>query len=158
MSCPNFEFMKFDMPMICGKTYSQMAEEYEREFGEKMPDSEYYIKETEDFCRAELLAEEFSRNLIFHNITVISGHYVGFQFYVDEKYSAEFDLDKESKYCIDNDNAHYYFSMCKSIVLKKATAEKRKIEKWLYSLKKGGFNVVSCTGMFSNGEATYSIL
>ena len=158
MSCPNFMSMKYGMPMVCGKTYSQFAEEYEKEFGEEMPDSEYYWEKEYELEFAYELAKEFSQQLIYHEVEIKSGYYDSFQFYVEEKYNNIFDLDKDSEYCIDNEDAHYYFDTCKSIALRKADAEKRKIKKWLYTLKETGFNLVYCKGIFSNGEAVYEIL
>ena len=74
-----------------------------------------------------------------------------------EKYSNEFDLDKSSKYCIDNDDAKYYFDVYRSVALREADREKRKIAKWLESLAKNGdFEILVCVGRFSNGEAVYS--
>lgn len=157
MSCPNFAKMEYDMPLICGKTFAQMAEEYNRAFGEELTDEIFYEEERFQAEVAEKLAEEFTKTLEFHDITVKDGHYTSFQFFVEEAYSNYFDLDKNSKYCIDNDDAHYYFNMCRSQALRKADAEKRKIKKWLLSMKNQGFNLVCMTGMFSNGEAVYSI-
>lgn len=157
MSCPNFATMKYDMPLICGKTFAQMAEEYNREFGEELTDEVFYAEERFQAEDAERLAEEFTRSLEFHNVTVESGHYCSFQFFVEEKYSNYFDLDKNSRCCIDNDDAHYYFDMFRSQALRKADAEKRKIKKWLLSMKNQGFNLVHMTGMFSNGETTYCV-
>lgn len=157
MGCANFRRMEFDMPMICGRTYGQMAEEYKREFDEEFSDELYYIHQSEAFDDAAELAEEFTKGLTFHDVSVISGHYDGFQFYVEERYGNTFDLDKSSRYCIDNEDAHYYFDMFRSQALRKADAEKNRIRKWLMSLKSRGYNIVVCTGRFSNGEATYSI-
>ena len=67
-------------------------------------------------------------------------------------------LDKNSRDCIDNEDAHYYFDMIRSQALRKADAEKRKIKKWLLNMRNQGFNLVHMTGMFSNGEATYFVV
>lgn len=56
-------------------------------------------------------------------------YYYGFQFWIEEKFSNYFDLDKSSEYCIDNDDAHYYFDMFRSQALRASDAEKRKIAK-----------------------------
>ncbi len=157
MGCANFRTMEFNMPMICGRTYAQMEEEYKREFDEEFDDELYNIYQGEAFDDAAELAEEFTKGLMFHVVSVISGHCGGFQFYVEERYGNLFGLDKLSRYCIDNDDAHYYFDMFRSQALRKADAEKNKIRKWLMNLEERGYNVVVCTGRFSNGEATYSI-
>lgn len=138
MSTPNFRDMEYNMPMVCGALSDD--------------ETECYI----EFETAEQLAEEFSNSLTFHDVTIESGHYYGFQFWVEEKYSNYFDLDKSSEYCIDNDDAHYYFDMFRSQALRAADAEKRKIAKWLEKLQEYGFEILVCTAKFSNGEAIYS--
>lgn len=158
MSAANFQRMEYDMPMICGRTHEQMAAEYLREFGEEISDFEIEMQERDDFEYATELAEEFTSGLTFHKVTAIGGYYTSFQFYVEEAYSNYFDLDKESEYCIGNEDAHYYFDMCRSKALRAADAEKRKIEKWLHGLTKMGYNEVVCTARFSNGEASYSVV
>ena len=157
MSAPNFSSVKYDMPMICGKTYGQMQEDLTREYGRKATEDEIYFYENDMFSYAEELAEEMNNSLNFHKITVEGGHYTSFQFCVDEIFSEKFDLDMDSEYCIDNEDAHYYFDMCRSKVLIAAEAEKWKIRKWLNSLTKNGFNRVVCAAFYSNGEAEYCV-
>ncbi len=158
MSTPNFHSMKYDMPLICGRSVYQIAEAYAEEYGEEISDDGLYWQQIDDAEEAEILAEEFTSNLIFHDVKVISGYYDGFQFYVSEKFENQFDLDKDSRYCIDNDDAHYYFDMCRSRAIRAADAEKRKIAKWLRNLRNDGYNEVACTAIFSNGEAIYEIV
>ena len=112
----------------------------------------------DEFERAKKLAKEFSNELNFHDIRIEGGYYRGFQFFVEEKYSGYFDLDKSSEYCISNDDAHYYFDMCRSKAIRAADAEKRRITRWLISLQDKGFDILVCTARFSNGEACYSKL
>ena len=139
MSCQNFQRMNYDMPMVCGCI--DCDDEFEIE-------DEYFL--------AKHLANSMSQSLKYHNVTVVSGYYYGFQFYVDEKYSSQFDLSKESEYCIDNDDAHYYFDMCRSEVIRKADAEKNRIRKWLERIAvEYGYEILVCVGIFSNGEAIY---
>ena len=137
MSTPNFRDMEYNMPMVCGA----------------LTDDEFQCEM--DYELAEQLASEFTENLTFHNVKIQSGYYYGFQFYVEEKYNNYFDLDKSSKYCIDNEDAHYYFDMFRSQALRVADAEKRKIVKWLEKLQEHGFEILVCTAKFSNGEALY---
>lgn len=153
MSAPNFKSMLYGMPMVCGRTYGQMAEDYEGEF---TPD-DYAFESQMEYEEAARMAEEFTENLKYHDVTVEGGYYESFQFYVQEKYDARFDLDKSSCYCIDNEDAHYYFDVCRSVAIREADREKRKIERWLESLANCGFNIVVCTARFSNGEAQYAI-
>lgn len=139
MSCPNFQQMNFDMPMVCGGLYAE--DELDACF------------EYEDACH---LARKFTEELVYHDVYIVGGHYYGFQFFVDEKEGRKFDLDKTSPYCIDNEDANYYYGMCRSKVLKKADAEKRKIRKWLEKIaEENGYEILVRTAIFSNGEARY---
>lgn len=158
MSIPNFRDMEYNMPLVCGglESFDEMAKAYEEETGDEYSEGLYEWDLQDEFERAERIATEFSKQLQFHDVTIESGHYYGFQFWVEEKYSNYFDLDKSSEYCIDNDDAHYYFDMFRSQALRAADAEKRKIAKWLEKLQDEGFEILVCTAKFSNGEAIYS--
>lgn len=160
MSTSNFESMKYDMPLVTGRTRNQiisdiMANEIRED--NEITDDDFYFESLFDFEEAERLAEDFSENLKYHDIIIQSGYYDNFQFMVEERYSNYFDMDKESGYCIDNEDAHYYFDVCRSIALREADREKRKIRKWLESLVNYGFNIAVCTAVFGNGEAAYDI-
>ena len=156
MSMPNFQRMNFGMPMIVGRTYDQMARKYEQEFGEGYDEDQFFLDEQQMAEDAVELAMEFSNKLTFHTVIVEPGHYTGFQFVVNEKYGNQFDLDKASDYCIDNDDAHYFFDMCRSEAIRRADAEKRKIKRWLNGLLVFGYNRISCIDVFSSGEAVYA--
>ena len=157
MSTANFKPMKYGMPMVCSDLdFDEQKKQYEEETGEEYTEYHYYDDLDYMFEDAAQLAENFTENLRFHKVTVESGYYFGFQFYVSEKYEDEFDLNADSRYCIDNDDARYYFDMYRSQVLRAADAEKRRIEKWLESLNgTNGMYILVCTGRFSSGEATY---
>lgn len=157
MSRPNFLHMKYDMPLISGKTFEQAAEEYLKDYGEEMTEEIFQIEEQFMMEDAEQLAEQFTESLKFHTVSVEAGYYMSYQFYVEERYNDLFDLEKSSDYCLDNEDARYYFDMCRSEVIRRADSEKRRIRKWLNSLRNNGFNLVHCMGRFSNGEAVYSI-
>ena len=107
---------------------------------------------------AREMAENFTAGLKFHTVTVLPGYYEGFQFWVEEKHSDYFDLDRESEYCIDNEYARYYFDTCRSKALRAAEAEKRRIIRWLVALDGKGFDILVCKGVFSNGIAVYAKL
>lgn len=137
MATANFRPMLYGLPLIVGVIEDDLDE----------------MDVWMDYENAELLAEQFSENLIFHNVTVVGGYYCGFQFYVEEKCSAEFDIDGESPYCIDNDDAWYYFNRCRSRALRDADAEKRKIRRWLENLD---YTRLIVSGRFDNGCTLYS--
>lgn len=157
MSCQNFRHMLYDMPLVCCclEDFDDLAAAYKEDTGEEYNQFIYEVEMQDEAEEAERVAEEFTENLRFHDVTVVSGNYFGVQFYVEEKYSAMFDLDKESRYCIDNDDAQYYFGMCRSKVIRAADSEKRKIAKWLENLKSNGYEILAVTARFSNGETLY---
>ena len=156
MGTTNFKRMRYGMPMVCGYLdYDEMKEDYEAETGEEYTDWMYYEDQDDLFCEAQELAAEFSEKLKYHTVTVEPGYYDGFQFWVQEKSRGYFNFDKESDYCIDNEEAHYYYDLCRSKVLRAAEAEKRKISKWLYDLNGKGYEILVCVGIFSDGTGIY---
>lgn len=165
MATANFYPMLYGMPMVCGGTVAQRYKAIEEMFGMSVEDIEaegwldtaLYIVDEDECKYAQELADEINKSLVFHKITLDPGYYDSFQFWVAEQYADWFDLDKTSTHCISNEDAHEYYGMCRSAVLRKADAEKRRIRNWLYSLRDKGFNVVVCTGRFSDGSATYSV-
>ena len=160
MSTPNFEFMKYGMPLIIAETpcYDDMKEQYEEDTGEEY-DEDIYCMDCQFIAEdMQNLADEINDTLEYFTVEVQDGYYSDLQFIVNQVYENMFDLDKDSKYCIDNEDAHYYFGECRSKVLRKADAEKRRIYKWLKSMKKLGYIELNCDGVFSNGEAVYSIV
>ena len=166
MSTPNFEFMDYDMPLIVGCPYKEIdgfdktKKEYEKEFDEEDTENMYYsdLDLEYDYIYENMmtLANEINDTLHYFTIGVKSGYYSGLQFIVNTV--DDLDFDKDSPYCIDNEDAHYYFDECRSKVLRKADSEKNKIRKWLYSMKDNGFMELNCDCVFSNGEAIYSIV
>ena len=158
MSTPNFRSMLYGMPMVCGgmEDFDDLKTAFEEDYGEEYTIMQYQLDMEDEYENAAFLAKEFSENLIFHDVTVESGYYSGFQFFVEEKYSGQFDLDRDSRFCIDNEDAHYYFDLCRSRAIRAADAEKRKITRWLENLAaNSGYEVLVCTARFSNGEAFY---
>lgn len=159
MSTPNFEFMKYGMPLIVADTdFDKMKEEFEEEYHDEYTEDIYYDDLSWIANNMQHDADRLNENLKYHTIEVKDGYYAGLQFTVHEIYENAFDLSKDSPYCLDNDDAHYYFDKCRSIVLREAEAEKRKIRKALKHLKDNGYIELSCDGVFSNGEAVYSIV
>ena len=146
MSACNFKPMEYDMPLIVMTDF----EDEDGNFDEFMAQDEFQF--------AQELAENFSDDLTFFDVNVESGYYVGFQFTVTGKYEDAFDLDRSSPYCLDNDDAHCYFDMCRSEALRKADVEQRKIRKWLTSLKDDGYTELELVGIFSNGEGLYTVV
>ena len=112
-----------------------------------------------DEWEAEYICNEIEKrlkeiNLIFHTIELKSGYYSGVQFYVETK---DFNEDANGELDLDNDDAHYYYDMCRSQARRKYKTEINKINKLLKELgNKYGFEAYGVSARFSNGECWYS--
>lgn len=159
MSTPNFKTME-DFPLVCGGMFSEYVDAYEREFEGEDEDVKRDCICDEIQFDADVYAndaEKFSDDLKYYDVSLADGYYDGWQFIVKPK--DDFDEDafhKDSKWCIDNDDAHYWFDECRSKVLREAERERRKINKWLDSKAQNAFmHKLECVAIFSNGEAIY---
>lgn len=99
--------------------------------------------------------DEINKELAFFEVGLQSGYYVGVQFDVDWKdirgWGAAGDPEE-----LDNEDAHFYFDCCRSVMLRKYERERRKLGKKLAQLAEDfGFVEIVCIGHFSNGEAVY---
>lgn len=158
MGTANFRTMDYDLPLVIGGVYDSdtiehWKNEYRAEYGEEMTEREleyeFQMYAEDDFAAATKLAEDFNESLQFYKMEVIGGYYEGFQFFVSGIW---FDDYEE----MDNDDAHYYFNMCRSKALRAEKSEMRKIEKWLQKItSEYGYDMIMCVGRFSNGEAAY---
>lgn len=146
MGTCNFYRMNYNMPLIVMDDLTDDEGNYD----------EFATQDEYDYAVEK--AREFSETLTFYDVTIRCGYYAGFQFYVEGKYEREFDLEVESPYCIDNDDAHYYFDMCRSAALRKAESERRKIRKWLMNLRDEGYIGLNFHGCMSNGEGVYTAM
>lgn len=158
MSTGNFKAMNYNMPMIVGRTRYQMIHDFIEDGETEIP--AWYLEQSaqDDFDYAEELAAAFTENLKYHIVSVEPGYYENFQFVVKEKYENLFDLDPNAEYCLDDEDAAYYFDMEKEAVLEGADEEKEKIREWLENLGRRGFNHIALRGTFSNGEAMYDLV
>lgn len=97
--------------------------------------------------------DEINKELAFFEVGLKSGYYVGVQFDVNFKMRWGCELDPEE---MDNEDAHYYYDCCRSVMLRKYERERRKLGKKLAQLAEDfGFEEIVCIGHFSNGEAVY---
>lgn len=98
--------------------------------------------------------DEINKELAFFQVGLESGYYVGVQFDVSFKktyYGNELDPEE-----LDNEDAHYYFDCCRSVMLRRYQRERRKLDKKLRELAAAlDFEEIVCIGHFSNGEAVY---
>ena len=158
MSTVNFRTMDYDLPLVIGGVYDSdtiehWKNEYLAEYGEEMTEREleyeFQMYAEDDFAEATRLAEDFNESLKFYKMEVVGGYYEGFQLFVSGIW---FDDYEE----MDNNDAHYYFDMCRSKALRAEKSEMRKIEKWLHSITSDyGYQIIECIGRFSNGKAVY---
>lgn len=122
----------------CGENLENVEPRYDE------LDNEIYFNEVQDDLR------ELSASLDFFTVTAKSGYYSGTQFDVDWN---ERIGDPEE---LDNDDAHYYFDCCRSVMLRRYERERRKLGKKLRELAEfHGFEEYACICVFSNGEAVY---
>ena len=102
--------------------------------------------------------QEENENLKFFEISVKSGYYDGLQLYVDLTQDADSAGFTESgpEY-LDNDDAHYYFDMCRSKCIRAYEAEKRRVNKILAKIGAAyGMDKLGIFARFSNGETWYT--
>lgn len=124
-----------------------------------------YISEEEDETEStwdyEDAAENFeaeaaniNNNLQFFKIGLKSGHYYGFNVLIDSAVSG-LDCDELTDSDFTNEDSKYYFGLYRSEAIRKISAEVRKINKFLKTLKNIGFKNFVKIAQFSNGEALY---
>lgn len=107
----------------------------------------------------EQALEDLNSRLIFHRVSLRSGYYAGVQLWPEENDDAQaagfYEGDTSD---VDNDNAHYYFDMCRSLAIRKYQAEQRRLTKELAAIAKAwSFDQLSIVARFSNGETWYSV-
>ena len=104
------------------------------------------------FCARKEM-KTINNDLEFFEVGLESGYYVGVQFTVNFKTRWGCELDPEE---MDNDDAHYYYDCCRSVMLRRYQRERRKLDKKLRELAAAlDFEEIVCIGHFSNGEALY---
>lgn len=126
------------------------------ECGEDLDSAEerYDPYETEEICEAAHAAlTEINKDMDFFAVGLESGYYTGVQFTVKFKKHWGCEIDPEE---LDNEDAHYYFDCCRSVMLRRYERERRKLGKKLAVIAAdNGFEEIRCVGIFSNGEAIY---
>ena len=102
--------------------------------------------------------DEINRCLLFHEISIISGYYVGIQLYVELNHAADNAgfTDAGPEY-LDNESARYYFDLCRSAAIRKYESEQRKINRILEKIGRAyGMDKLAIYARFSNGETWYT--
>ena len=109
------------------------------------------IGEMDDNEAVQCEMERANADFTFHKITLESGYFSGVQFFVEENFNGYDSLED-----MDNEDAQYYYGMCRSKMLRKYNSEIRKVQRAMAEIAKGyGFMEFICTARFSNGEAWY---
>ena len=162
MSCPNFKSMK-DFPLIvtedhyikvcpdCGCGQDSNNEKCENcECDLKDVSAMFDEWENEYLCKEmEKVAERLNAAQPFYSVTVESGHYVGVQFYVEDKYWHIEDMS--------NEDSQYEFGMCRSKMLRKYKTAGNLIRRELRKAKEDlGLWELGIVAHFSNGETMYT--
>ena len=164
MSAPNFKTME-NFPLyaranltckICPECGRSMGEDDDTcdECGASLEGVEVTYDEDGDRMECEAVESEMARanaDFTFHEITLESGYFTGVQFFVEEKFNGYDKLDD-----MDNEEAKYYYGMCRSKMLRAYNAEVRKVQKAMAKIAEGyGFKELIKIAQFSNGEAIY---
>lgn len=131
---------------ICGADLSVISAEYDEIIAE-------------EFCNdLETRCQEENKNLKFFEISVKSGYYDGLQLFVDltqDANNAGF-TERGPEY-LENDDAHYYFDMCRSKCVRAYESEMRRVNKILAKIGAAyGLDKLGIFARFSNGETWYT--
>ena len=165
MATSNFETMeRFDLfaahtPMCkvcpeCGLTMGEDSAVCD-ECGTSLAEVEATYDEGAGWFQGHLVDEAMAKlnaNYTFHELSAKSGYYSGTQFYVTEKFNGYEHMED-----IDNDDAHYYYGLCRSRLLRKYEAEVRKVRRDMEKLAaEYGYMKLCQIACFSNGETVYA--
>lgn len=164
MSAPNFKTMENFPLIVADTTYCKVCPKCGTtnatddnvccECGTSLEGIEeiYDDLAMEDTCsNMQAAAARINEELDFHKVTVESGYYCGVQFYVEEQFNG---FDKMED--MDNEDAQYYYGMCRSKMLRKYETECNKIRRGLFkAMEELGLIQLACVARFSNGEAMY---
>lgn len=131
---------------ICGADLSGVQSEYD-----------FYAAE-EFYNDLEKRCQEENKNLRFFKIAVKSGYYDGAQLFVELSQDADnAGFTERGPEYLENDDAHYYFDLCRSKCIRAYEAEKRKVNKILDNIGRAyNMDKLAIYARFSNGETWYS--
>ena len=130
----------------CGADLSDIAPDYDADA------AQCFVNDLEYRCKEE------NKNLKFFEISVKSGYYDGLQLYVDLTQNADNAgfTDNGPEY-LENDDAHYYFDMCRSKCIRAYESEKRRVNEILSKIGADyGLDKLGIFTRFSNGETWYT--
>lgn len=131
---------------ICGADLSGTESEYDD------------IIATEFYNDLENRCQEENNRLKFFVISIKSGYYDGAQLYVELTQDADnAGFTERGPEYLENDDAHYYFNMCRSKCIRAYESEKRKVNKILEKIGRAyDLDKLGIVARFSNGETWYS--
>ena len=142
----------------CG--YHQDGDECEI-CGANLADIEPEFDEIEEMTFYENVLEgleEINRGLLFHEITIKSGYYVGLQLYVEiNRVADNAGFTENGPEYADNESTRYYLDLCRSAAIRKYEAEQRKVNRILEKIGRAyGMDKLAIYTRFSNGETWYT--
>lgn len=131
---------------ICGADLSEIETEYDEIA------AQFFWEELEKRCQEE------NENLRFFQISPKSGYYDGLQLYVELSQAADnAGFTERGPEYLENDDAHYYFDLCRSKCIRAYESEKRKVNKILEQIGRAhGLDKLGIFARFSNGETWYT--
>lgn len=154
MSTPNFQTME-NFPLYVWQL-DRLPEQAELEEDNMTADeyiqTAYEIVYDNMVCTIENILKKTP--LQFHKIEIKDGHYTGIQLYVN---------DENDGYGIptdhDNESCRVIWDMCRSKAIRAYNSEINKVKRILKKIADlNGLIQIECVGIFSNGEAIYSIV
>ena len=171
MGAPNFINDQLGFPLYCREDfYSKVCPECGcwnmesaetcEDCGESLENVEARYDELDNEIYFDEVAHDLSKlseDLEFFTVAAKGGYYGGVQFDVEWKrdirgWGAAGDPED-----LDNEDAHFYFDCCRSVMLRKYQRERRKLEKKLEELAEfHGFERYGVAAQFSNGETWYT--
>lgn len=165
MSTANFNNNQLGFPLYCREDfYSKVCPECGcwnmesaetcEDCGESLENVEARYDELDNEIYFDEVAHDLSKlseDLEFFTVDAKGGYYGGVQFDVDWNGRIG---DPED---LDNEDAHYFFGCCRSVMLRKYQRERRKLGKKLEELAEfHGFERYGVSAQFSNGETWYT--
>lgn len=154
MSTPNFETME-NFPLYVWQL-NRMPKQEELEEND-MTEQEYIEMEYSDqYENMKYTIQDLVKKnpLQFHKIEIKDGHYVGIQLYVDDENDG-YGLPTDH----DNESCRIIWDMCRSKAIRAYNSEVNKVKRILKKIADlTGLTEIECMGVFSNGEAIYSVV
>lgn len=136
--------------------YETAKKDFESDFDNDFNEDTYrsILEDNESYAIEDIEEQlaNFNTNLKYHKLELKGGYYSSFQIYVTNILDIDWNDEKW-----DNEDSHWYFGQCLSLVKKQYNAELKKINKILTKITKENSCMIELNilGRFSNGEVIY---